>query len=161
MSDPTLSPKGQALASRKSKTLFPEKLYCILESEEHMDCIWWNDKGTGFCVDRSRINHSTFLANHFKTDKKESFERQLRGYDFKLLIDNRKSKDRGKLNAGYSHPCFIRGSPHLLSQVKNLGNYRKTKMRQEAKKAKSQLLVQTAPTIFSSSPDMNRKCDRP
>ncbi|KAJ1654308.1 stress-responsive transcription factor hsf1 [Dispira simplex] len=118
---------------RTNKCLFPEKLYNILSNSAYNEYLWWNEKGNGFYLDRSRIGESGILSQFFKTDKRESFERQLRGYHFKLLIDNRKSKDKGKNIVDYSHPHFQRDYPQLLKMIRNNGNHKKTQMRQQAK----------------------------
>ncbi|KAJ1988931.1 stress-responsive transcription factor hsf1 [Dimargaris cristalligena] len=144
--------------SRKtSKCLFPQKLYRILNNPEYNDYLWWNDSGDRFYLDRNRICESGLLLRHFKTGKRESFERQLRGYHFKLMIDNRKSKDKGKNIVDYSHPCFLRSQPALLVNVKNQGNHRKTQMRHQAKAAKAHALATAELAAISapSSPETN------
>ncbi|KAJ1993063.1 hypothetical protein H4R33_000811 [Dimargaris cristalligena] len=144
------SPESEtARPSKRTKTLFPYKLYEMLENPEYRDCLWWNDVNNSFHLNRIRFKETRKLNLMFTTEKIESIERQLRSYKFTLMNDSRKSQTKGKHIVEYKHELFQRGKPHLLDQIKTGNNNKKTKRRQQNRTNMAQAQQTSSPSTSS------------
>jgi len=98
---------------------FPRRLYEMLESEtknaastsQEKVVISWSESGKAFRIFDVDSFMASILPKYFRTKKFSSFQRNLNLYGFAKVR-------RGPDTDMYAHPCFVRGRPESLSQLR-------------------------------------------
>lgn len=104
---------GELIKHKKSTDNFPARLHRILSNDEHSDVICWMPHGRAWKVlDRQRFIEEV-VPKYFVCKRFQSFTRQLNGWGFKRL---HQEKDFGC----YYHECFLRGIPEITCLVRRL-----------------------------------------
>jgi len=99
---------------QRKKDKFPTILYQLLTdatSNGHDDIICFNPHGRSFIVNDTKKFERELMRKYFDMSSWKSFRRQLNLYDF---IRVPCEHDAGS----YYHKFFVKGSPHLLQQIK-------------------------------------------
>lgn len=84
-----------------SKMPWLESLYDMLADTKHSDIIRWDESGTEIVFHAEKL--PTVLSRFFRSQELESFEKQLRNYEFKL--HQKGTQDRP---TKYKHPLCTR-----------------------------------------------------
>mmetsp|Transcript_31956 Transcript_31956/g.77545 ORF Transcript_31956/g.77545 Transcript_31956/m.77545 type:complete len:207 (-) Transcript_31956:27-647(-) len=98
---------------------FPRRLYEMIESEAKIAAsspqdkvvISWSESGKAFRIFDVDSFMASVLPKYFRTKKFSSFQRNLNLYGFAKVR-------RGPDTDMYAHPCFVRGCPESLSQLR-------------------------------------------
>uniref|UniRef100_A0A7E4VYE5 HSF_DOMAIN domain-containing protein n=1 Tax=Panagrellus redivivus TaxID=6233 RepID=A0A7E4VYE5_PANRE len=102
--------------------LFLIKLWNIVEDPSYFDVIRWDDSGYSFHILDPYSFCRNVLPQYFKHNNLNSLIRQLNMYGFRKMTPiertslARAESDQDHLE--FSHPCFVRDHPDLLSQIK-------------------------------------------
>lgn len=101
---------------------FPIKLHTMLQEIEqsgtHADVVCWNAEGNAFLILKPKEFTTVLLPGYFRTNKFNSFQRQLNAYGF----------TRGNFHSGqedrhiYHHDIFHRDHPGCLDTIKRRGS---------------------------------------
>jgi len=95
---------------RHGPPLFPKILYEILSRDDITDIISWCPHGRAWRVHKPKVFEDRVLSEHFRHSKYQSFTRQVTGWGFRRI-----TQDKNK--HAYYHENFLRGSPHLLDKI--------------------------------------------
>jgi hypothetical protein len=90
---------------------FIRKTYKILEDEQYLDIISWNQEGNAIIIKNPTDFAQSVLPTYFKHNNLNSFIRQLNMYDF-----HKKKTPEGE--HVYYHDLFERGKKHLLKNIR-------------------------------------------
>jgi hypothetical protein len=102
--------------------LFLIKLWNIVEDPTYYDIIRWDESGYSFHILDPYSFCRNVLPQYFKHNNLNSLIRQLNMYGFRKLsaVERtslaRLESDQDHLE--FSHPCFVRDHPELLTQIK-------------------------------------------
>eukprot|EP01031_Cornospumella_fuschlensis_P029830 gene29830-36020_t len=94
---------------------FTRKLFDILADERNAAIISWSHDGSTFEVTDPKLLERDVLPKYFRHGRFQSLVRQLNFYSFKKVGKERSSWI-------YTHPCFRRGRPELLLQLRRKTN---------------------------------------
>ncbi|KAJ3003327.1 kinase-regulated stress-responsive transcription factor skn7 [Thoreauomyces humboldtii] len=98
---------------------FVQKLYSLVDSDEHRKYIQWNEAGDVFIIMHCDEFAETVLPGYFKHGKFPSFVRQLNIYGFYRVSDARKTPlVRSKEACVFSHRYFKRTRKELLPLIR-------------------------------------------
>uniref|UniRef100_A0A6U2PH26 HSF-type DNA-binding domain-containing protein n=1 Tax=Leptocylindrus danicus TaxID=163516 RepID=A0A6U2PH26_9STRA len=100
-------------ANSSGRIIFPVKLHEILSDHTIADIISWQPHGRSFKVHKPLDFEKHVIHRFFKQTKFASFTRQVNGWGFKKIM---KGPDKGS----FYHDKFLRGHPHLCTQMKRL-----------------------------------------
>uniref|UniRef100_A0A914ZB34 HSF-type DNA-binding domain-containing protein n=1 Tax=Panagrolaimus superbus TaxID=310955 RepID=A0A914ZB34_9BILA len=124
--DGTLSappPQQQTILKEDDKMpLFLIKLWNIVEDPTYYDVIRWDESGYSFHILDPYSFCRNVLPQYFKHNNLNSLIRQLNMYGFRKMTPiertslARLESDQDHLE--FSHPCFVRDHPELLTQIK-------------------------------------------
>ena len=98
---------------------FLEKLYTILEEESpHINT--WNTAGDAFIIVSPTLFSQTVMGKYFKSNKFNSFVRQLNFYGFRKSSREGYSEERSPSSRTweFKHPQFLRGRKDLLVKIR-------------------------------------------
>lgn len=95
--------------ARAEKTIFPQKLWRMVNDEAFNSAIRWNRDGRSFMIFESQLKNMCLGKenNLFHTQQPKSFVRQLHLYGFRKISKNQ-----------FAHQFFRRGQPELLENIK-------------------------------------------
>ena len=98
---------------------FLEKLYTILE-EESPHIITWNTTGDAFIIVSPSLFSQTVMGKYFKSNKFNSFVRQLNFYGCRKSNRDGDSEERSPSARTweFKHPQFLRGRKDLLAKIR-------------------------------------------
>eukprot|EP01134_Creolimax_fragrantissima_P008176 CFRG8176T1 len=97
---------------------FLQKLLTMLDDPKSEEFISWSASGTSFFIFDSVTFSKDILPQYFRHNKFASFVRQLNMYDFhKIPIDAARQQENEN-TVQFMNPYFVRGRPHLLSNMK-------------------------------------------
>jgi heat shock transcription factor 1 len=102
--------------------LFLIKLWNIVEDPTYYDIIRWDESGYSFHILDPYSFCRNVLPQYFKHNNLNSLIRQLNMYGFRKMTPiertslARLESDQDHLE--FSHPCFVRDHPELLTQIK-------------------------------------------
>eukprot|EP00978_Attheya_sp_CCMP212_P003377 scaffold6987_cov46-Attheya_sp.AAC.1 len=106
-----LKENGSFTKQRRNRPpLFPKILYEILSRDDITDIISWCPHGRAWRVHKPKAFEDRVLSEHFRHSKYQSFTRQVTGWGFRRITQD---KDKH----AYYHKNFLRGSPHLLDKM--------------------------------------------
>lgn len=94
---------------RRQKSIFPQKLWRMVNDHQLDVAIKWSEDGQSFVIQENELKLKCLGKenNLFYTKQPKSFVRQLHLYGFRKINKNQ-----------FSHNYFIRGHPHLLEHIK-------------------------------------------
>ena len=106
---------------RSSKALrFPELLWTILNEEQHLSLISWQNDGRTFVIyDQSQFA-AIVMPLYFQTTEWRSFQKQLNIYGFRKVNERRRV---------YCHQYFVKDEPVLMTLMKREKVYPRHKRR--------------------------------
>ena len=126
--DPTLS--EQAKTAPPPSTLFPSRLYQLLEDAEregNESIVAWTSNGESFKVhDKIRFAND-IMPRYFGSSKYRSFQKNLNLWGFITKLAPLKSPHRGEV----SSPSFVRGFPEKCLQMKRVVKNKVVKKEEE------------------------------
>ncbi|XP_065212837.1 heat shock factor protein 1 isoform X1 [Planococcus citri] len=103
---------------------FLGKLWKMVEDPKTDELISWGKTGSTFVIKNQIDFAKTILPNYYKHNNIASFIRQLNMYGFHKIISTTSgaldSNDNDEIE--FTHPCFVRGHPYLLEQIKRKMN---------------------------------------
>lgn len=104
--------------SKQNVTTFLDKLYSILE-DESPSIISWSSSGDSFIIHSPQLFSQNVMGKYFKSNKFNSFVRQLNFYGFRKSTRDQNGEDRSQGNRTWEfrHPQFIRGRKDLISKI--------------------------------------------
>lgn len=105
-------------SSKQNAISFLDKLYTILE-EESPEIISWSSSGDSFIIYSPQLFSQNIMGKYFKSNKFNSFVRQLNFYGFRKSTRDQNCEDRGQGSRTweFKHPSFIRGRKDLMSKI--------------------------------------------
>lgn len=101
------------LFQNDSRIKFPEKLYNLLQQNNHPEIISWLPHGQGFKIYNRKVFERDLLSSSFGGIKFRSFQRQLCIYGFIRLDDKRN-------NYAYSHKIFAKDNKSALLEIQRI-----------------------------------------
>uniref|UniRef100_A0A914PDM5 HSF-type DNA-binding domain-containing protein n=1 Tax=Panagrolaimus davidi TaxID=227884 RepID=A0A914PDM5_9BILA len=124
LSNPAVVPQQQQtiLKEDDKMPLFLIKLWNIVEDPSFWDIIRWDESGYSFHILDPYSFCRNVLPQYFKHNNLNSLIRQLNMYGFRKMTPiertslARLESDQDHLE--FSHPCFVRDHPELLTQIK-------------------------------------------
>jgi hypothetical protein len=124
LSNPAVVPQQQQtiLKEDDKMPLFLIKLWNIVEDPSFWDIIRWDESGYSFHILDPYTFCQNVLPQYFKHNNLNSLIRQLNMYGFRKMTPiertslARLESDQDHLE--FSHPCFVRDHPELLTQIK-------------------------------------------
>lgn len=95
--------------SNNEKSIFPQKLWRLVNNQQMKSAIRWSEDGQSFFVYENPLQHMCLGKenNVFYTKQPKSFIRQLHLYGFRKINKNQ-----------FMHQFFVRGQPDLLKLIK-------------------------------------------
>ncbi|CAJ1943062.1 unnamed protein product [Cylindrotheca closterium] len=111
---------------------FPRRLYEMLEGEAKIAAsgnqgkvvISWSESGKAFRIFDVDSFMASVLPKYFRTKKFSSFQRNLNLYGFAKVR-------RGPDTDMYAHPCFARGYPESLAQLRKSATSSRRRLSQQ------------------------------
>ncbi|CAD8119628.1 unnamed protein product [Paramecium sonneborni] len=100
---------------------FLQKLFNILESKEHEDCIQWNEDGKSILIISAEKFEEQVMPSYFNSTKVSTFYRQLSQYGFKVKQNEKRQKQ-------FHHCNFQQGNLEKLLKIERL---KKTQQHQD------------------------------
>jgi hypothetical protein len=107
---------SESVRGRTSKDLahtFPIKLHGILSNPEFQDIIAWLPHGRAWRILQHKAFEEKVIPMYFRHGRYSSFARQVNGWGFRRIT-------HGPDYNAYYHEMFLRGLPHLCSEMKRL-----------------------------------------
>ena len=153
--DPTLS--EQAKTAPPPSTLFPSRLYQLLEDAEregNEGIVSWTSNGKSFKVhDKIRFAND-IMPRYFGSSKYRSFQKNLNLWGFITKLAPLKSPHRGEV----SSPSFVRGFPEKCLQMKRVVKNKVVK-KEEEEEEKAAAVTESDyqnlnPMLIEPSPDV-------
>jgi len=98
--------------SSKTRKIFPEKLFEVLQNNTDSDIISWILDGTVFAIKRKEYFEQILLPTYFHGIKFQSFQHQLNIYGFERINVSNKF--------AYKHEYFLKDHPELIKNIKRV-----------------------------------------
>lgn len=110
----TIAEKQQHNNTNKSKKLFPQKLWDLINDDKYSFCLRWSDDGQLVYLNRDDFEDSYLKTaeNQFHTQKAISFVRQMNMYGFRKVDDCFYENDNFKRNCDHLLKNMIRKHPN-------------------------------------------------
>ncbi|CAD8045019.1 unnamed protein product [Paramecium primaurelia] len=93
---------------------FLQKLFNILESKQHEDCIQWSQDGNSIVIICAELFEEKVMPSYFNSTKISTFYRQLSQYGFKVKQNEKRQNEkvlnierRKKIQQHIDHNCSI------------------------------------------------------